>query len=151
MPLELQLIRANEFIRLNAEGDFDLHTSQLALAKIAQACRKRGIERAMLDLRNLHPLPAPRLTRTDLVALVNVFPYLGFSTRNRLALLYSSDPHGRARLFAFVTSMHGRQVRSFANFEDAMVWLSKEETEEKNQVRRKRLPSGQRQSDSLCP
>jgi len=146
MPLELQLIRANEFIRVNAEGHFDLDTSKLALAKIARACRKRGVERAMIDLRKLPPLPKPRLTRTDLAALVNVFPYLGFSNRNRLALLYSSDPHGRARLFAFMTAMHGWQVRSFTSFEDAMLWLSQEETEENDLVPRKRLHSGQRRS-----
>jgi len=149
MPLELQLIRASEFIRLNAKGHFDLETSKLALAKIARACRKRGIARAMLDLRELHPLPQPRLTRADLVALVNTFHCLGFSKAHRLALLYSFDPHGRARLFAWITSMHGWQVRSFANFEDAMLWLSQQETEENNLARRKGLHSGQRRSAPL--
>jgi hypothetical protein len=149
MPLELQLIRASEFIRVNAEGDFDLGTSKLALTKLAHACRKRGIERAMLDLRELHPLPQPRLTRTDLIALVNTFHQV-FSKEHRLALLYSTDPHARARLFACITSMHGWQVRSFASFENAMFWLSQEETEERNPDQHKRLHSVQRRSNPLC-
>ena len=129
MPLELQLIRASEFIRLNAEGHFDLETSKLALANIAWACHKRGIERAMLDLRALRPRAKPMLSRDDLMTLVNTFHCLGFSRRQRLALLYCSDPHGRARLFAFITIMRGWQVRSFTKFEDAMLWLSEDVNE----------------------
>ncbi|PWU13611.1 MAG: hypothetical protein C5B50_18970 [Verrucomicrobia bacterium] len=138
MPLELELIRASEFIRLNATGNFDLTASKLALIKIAQGCQKRGIDRAMLDLRELQPLPKARLSRADLIALINAFPYLGFSRTHRLALLYSADPHGRARLFAFITSMHGWQVRGFRSFEEAMLWLWQGHSEEVPAVERKR-------------
>jgi len=124
MPLELQLIRASEFIRLNAEGHFDLETSKMALANLAWACHRRGIERAMIDLRGIRVQLTPMLSRDDLVALVNTFHCLGFSKRQRLALLYDTDPHGRARLFAFITIMRGWKVRSFTKFEEAMMWLS---------------------------
>jgi hypothetical protein len=149
MPLELQLIRAGEFVRVNAEGEFDLETSKLALAKIARACRKRRVERAMLDLRELHPLPQPRLTRNDLIALVNTFNALGFSKKHRLALLYSRDPHGRARLFSWITSMHGWQVRSFTSFEEAMFWISDEQCEDDEPGLPKTVSLGKRQSDCV--
>jgi len=151
MPLELQLIRAKEFIRMNAKGHIDLETSKLALLKIARACYKRGIERAMFDLRELPPLAEPRLTRADLIELLNVFRHLGFSTRNRLALLYTSDPHGRARLFAFMTSLHGWQVRSFTSFENAMLWLSQEQDEADELAPAKRSNSRRVCSAPLCP
>ena len=149
MPLELQLIRAGEFVRLNAEGNFDLDTSKLALAKIARACRKRRVGRAILDLRELHPLPQPRLTRSDLIALVDTFHRLGFSKKHRLALLYSRDPHGRARLFSWITSMHGWQVRSFTNFEEAMFWISDEQSGDNEGGLHKTMELGKRESVSV--
>ena len=67
MPLELQIIRATDFIRLGAHGHFDLAASKAALAELAHACRKRGIHQALLDLRALRPGPKPVFTRADLV------------------------------------------------------------------------------------
>ena len=125
MPLELQIIRATEFVQLGAQGHFDLAASKEALASLAAACRKRGINMALLDLRELRPGPKPMFTPADLVALVRTFPEVGFGRQQRLAILYQSDPHKRARLFAFLSSMHGWKVQAFGDFEKAMLWLSK--------------------------
>ena len=124
MPLELQIIRASEFIRLGALGHFDLAASKSALAMIARACRKRGVDQALIDLRELQPGPQPVFSRKDLVELVNTFCQAGFTRQHRLAVLYRTDPHQRARLFAFLSVLHGWTVRAFDNFEAAMDWLS---------------------------
>ncbi len=124
MPLDLELIRATEFIKLNAAGQFDLTTSKRALARMARACRKRGIERAMLDLRGVQPGQKPIFSPHDLAELVDTFHQYGFTRNFRLALLYTSDPHGRARLFSFIGIIHGWLVRGFGKFEPAMLWLS---------------------------
>ena len=127
MPLELQLIRAGEFINLSTEGHLDLQTSKLALAKIAEGCHKRGIARAMLDLRMVRPGPQPVFTPLDLTALLETFWDVGFAPEQRLAVLYVTDPHRRVRLFSFICLLHGWQVRGFGDFESAMLWLSQEE------------------------
>jgi len=127
--MELQLIRASEFIRVNTEGELDLSITKSALAKIARACRKRGFARAMLDLRKFQPGPKPVLTTKDLTELVDTFFEIGFSKQQRLAVLYTSDPHHRARLFSFLCRMHGWQVKGFGNFENAMMWLLSQEPE----------------------
>jgi hypothetical protein len=44
MPQELQIIRASEFIRLSAQGHFDLAASKAALAELAGVCRKQRID-----------------------------------------------------------------------------------------------------------
>jgi hypothetical protein len=128
MPLELQIIRAHEFIRLGAQGHFDLASSKIALAELARACRERGINQAMMDLRALRPGPKPVFTPADVAALVSTFQEVGFTQKSRLAVLYHSDPHKRARLFAFLGTMHGWSVRAFGDFADALAWLSSEET-----------------------
>jgi hypothetical protein len=124
MPLELQIIRAAEFIRLSASDHFDLAASKAALANLADACRKRGIDRALLDLRELEPGPKPVFSPSDLVKLVNTFREIGFTRQQRLAILYSVDPHRRARLFAFISTLRGWNVRAFDDFEKAINWLS---------------------------
>ena len=124
MPLELQIIRASEFIRLGAHGHFDFAASKAALAELARACRQRNLDRALMDLRALQPGPKPVFSREDLVELVKTFCEVGFTRRLRLAVLYQSDPHRRARLFAFLSTLHGWNVRAFGDFEKALLWLS---------------------------
>ena len=141
MPLELQIIRASEFIRLGAQGHFDLAASKAALAELAGACRKRGLNQALLDLRALHPGPKPVFSPADLIALVNTFPEIGFSHQERLAILYHSDPHHRARLFAFLSTVRGWSVRAFDNFEEALHWLS---SEQETATSLSRSPAGKR-------
>jgi hypothetical protein len=124
MPMELQIIRAREFIRVGAHGRFDLKASKAVLAQLARACCKRGINQALLDLRALHPGPTPVFSPNDLVTLVNTFREVGFTQKQRLAVLYSSDPHHRARLFAFIAKLRGWKVQAFDNFEEAITWFS---------------------------
>jgi hypothetical protein len=127
MPLELQIIRASEFVRLGAHGHFDLAASKVALAQLARACRKRGINQALMDLRALHPGPKPVFSPADLVELVKTFHAIGFTHQLRLAILYQTDPYQRARLFAFLSALHGWSVQAFADFEKAILWLSHEQ------------------------
>jgi hypothetical protein len=127
MPLQLQIIRAHEFIRVGAHGRFDVAASRAALAELARACRKRGVHQAVLDLRALKPGPVPVFKPTDLVTLVSTFHAIGFTKKHRLAVLYSADPHRRARLFAFISRMRGWNVGAFQNFEEALAWLADNE------------------------
>jgi hypothetical protein len=130
MPFQLEIIRAAEFVRLGAEGRFDFAASTAALATLARACRKRGVRHAVLDLRALRPGPTPVFTQADLVKLVAFLPEVGFPRRLRLAILYTSDPHRRARLFAMLSNLRGWAVRAFGDFEEAMLWLSSGEEAE---------------------
>lgn len=124
MSFELQVIHASDFIQTNPHGHFDLAASKAILATLARACRKRGINQALVDLRALRPGPKPVFTTTDLAELVNTFGEVGFTQGQRLAILYRSDPHRRARLFAFLSTVHGWSVKAFGDFEAAILWLS---------------------------
>lgn len=124
MPIELQIIRAHEFIRVGAQGKVDVAGSKEVLAELAAACRKRGVHRAMLDLRALRPGPKPVFSTNDLVAVVKTFRDIGFTRADKLAVLYFSDPHHRAREFAFISRWRGWNVRAFETFEEAFAWLA---------------------------
>jgi hypothetical protein len=124
MPIELQVIRASEFVCLDADELIDFDASKKALQGLARACHKRGLERAMLDLRDL-PIPAkPHFTTTELAALIGTFRDEGFSREQRLAVLYRFDVHGGIRNFTFFGKMRGLQVQAFREFEAALQWLS---------------------------
>src|SRR5436190_7556159 len=143
MPLELQIIRASEFVRLGPQEHLDMDETKKSLELIARACRKRGIDQALMDLRHL-PIPEkPLFTPAQLAALVDTFLEAGFSENQRLAILYRSDPFHGARMFAFISKMRGRQVSAFTEFEEAVQWLSElnrspQERGEEVQIRRPR-------------
>jgi len=131
MPVELQIIRASEFVRLDPHDLLDFEESKEALQMLAHACRKRKLDCALLDLRTVPVPDRPRFTPTQLAALVQTFREAGFDKHQRLAVLYQSDPHGGARAFAFISRIQGWQVRAFADFEEAVLWLSQgSETQE---------------------
>jgi hypothetical protein len=124
MPIDLQVIQASEFVRLDAAEQLDFAASLQALRLLAGACRKRGLDRALLDLRAL-PVPRkPLFTPTQLARLMTGFCEAGFGRHQRLAVLYRCDPHGGVQTFAFIGRIRGWQVRAFSEFEAAWNWLA---------------------------
>ena len=128
-PVELQIIRPTDFIRLDVHAHPDFEQSKKALRVLVLACRKRGLERAVLDLRSLPDLPDPHFTQSELAALVLTFREAGFSRNQRLAILYQTDLHHGIRTFAFVNRVRGLQVHAFTEFEEALTWLNTTSTE----------------------
>jgi len=140
MPFELQIIRATEFVRIGPQGRLDFKSSKETLATLAQACRKRGLDRALLDLRSL-PVPAkPLFVSSELAQLVETFREVGFGPGQSLAVLYRSDPHHGARTFAFISRMRGWNVRAFEDFEAALLWLSAAPKEKRPQPQGQKIP-----------
>lgn len=140
MPFELQIIRATEFVRIGPQGRPDFKATKETLAMLAEACRKRGLDRALLDLRSLAVPPKPLFTPSELEALIETFHEAGFRRRQRLAVLYRSDPHLGVRMFAFIGRMKGWHVRAFGDFESALMWLSASEPEKRPRPEGEALP-----------
>jgi len=123
MPIELQVIRAIDFVRLDADEHVNFEESKKVLQELALTCRMRGLDRAMMDIRDI-PIPdKPRFTDAELAALVSAFREAGFSQRQRLAIVYRQDVYGRVRNFTFFSRMRGLHVQGFHEFEEAMLWL----------------------------
>jgi len=126
MSLELEVIRASEFIRLGADRYLDLEASKNALRALAEACYKRALKCALVDVRTLPVQAKPHFNMEELAALVGVFREAGFTRQQRLAILYRHDVHGGIRSFAFIGRMRGLQVQAFSEYEAAIEWLSNE-------------------------
>lgn len=120
MPLDLQIIRAREFIRLGPHGHLNLAASKQILAELARACRLRAIDRAMVDVRDVKT----ELTPDELAELVRAFEDVGFTRSHRLALLHRGDQDHRARTFALIGKLRGWKLQAFGSFEEAILWLS---------------------------
>ena len=132
MPIDLHIIRANEFVCMDARQRLDFQATKNALASLAQACRKRGLDRALIDLRALPIPPKPQFSPSELASLVDTFRESGFDRRQRLAVLYRMDPHHGARVFALISRLRGWRVQAFADFEAALLWLSTDSEERKD-------------------
>ena len=126
MPIELHIIRTSDFICIDTDEQLDFEESKKVLQGLAAACRKRGLERAMIDLRDLPAPDRPRFTNAELAALVGAFREAGCSRNLRLAVLYRRDVYGSLRNFTFFGRMRGLQVQAFHNFESAIHWLWKD-------------------------
>jgi hypothetical protein len=123
MPIELHLIRASDFICIDADEHLDFEESKKALQKLAMACRKRGLQHAMIDLRDVPVSDKRRFTNAELAGLVGAFREAGCSRSLRLAILYRRDVYGGIRNFTFFSRMRGLQVQAFHEFESAIHWL----------------------------
>ena len=133
MPIELHLIRATEFLRLDADEHIDFEASKRVLQDLAIACWRRGIGRAMLDIRHV-PIPdKPSFTHSELAAMAGAFREAGFTRQQRLAILYKTDVYGGVRNFTFFSKLRGLQVQAFDDFEEAFFWLTQEQAVELKQ------------------
>jgi hypothetical protein len=135
MSAELQVIRASEFVCLDANAHLDFDASKKSLQGLAQACRKRGLNRALLDLRGLPVLSKPHFDTREVSELAGAFSEAGFTGRQRLAILYDHDFYGIIRDFINFSRKRGLQVEAFLEYEDATSWLSGKQGED-TEVRR---------------
>src|SRR5580704_5890788 len=96
MPFDLEIIRTDDFIRLNSKGDYDQEQTRAFLARIAKSCIDRGINCALVDVREARS----DMEMNDLYALALVFKDMGFRKHHRLAILYSSESEQRVKFFS---------------------------------------------------
>jgi hypothetical protein len=122
---QFQVIRASDFVCFDAEKHLDFEESKRVLQELALACRKRGLDCAMVDLRDLPVPEKPRFNRAELAEMAGAIRAAGFTIRQRLAVLHSHDTHGTIRDFVTISRMQGLQVEAFSEFDKAIHWLGK--------------------------
>jgi hypothetical protein len=131
MPLNMQVIQTSDFIRQNSEGEYDQQQSLEVLKGVAQVCVERGINCALLDVRDARS----DMKMDDVYQLAQAFKEVGFQKKQRLAMLYRASgperveffgvqPGERAKLFAMCASDDGWNVRAFDDYGKAIEWFA---------------------------
>ncbi len=119
--LNLQIIKAGDFIKSTPEGNLDLKASMKGLAQIAAAGADLHDYTVLIDLRDV----ISRLSMADTFDLALGLSKYGDTFRRKTAVLARADEDlKQARLFEEVAQKRGFDVRAFTVFEDAMYWLS---------------------------
>lgn len=121
MPFNLHIIRTSDFVRLNGKGGFDLEATRQVLSNLAKTCVERGIDCALLDVRNAQ---GSQLKLSDLYQLALTFKEMGFRKSHRLAILHRYRAGERAEFFAMCAADQGWNVRAFEEYEEAMDWFA---------------------------
>ena len=124
MPHDMHVIKAGDFLRWSGQGAIDFETSRAVLKTFADALVRRGVDRAILDVRKVRGNPP--VTYTQLYHLARTFRESGFGAGQRLAVLVSPDRHDKAEFFAICASGRGWNAWAFDQFEDAFEWLTDE-------------------------
>ncbi|MGH7179623.1 MAG: hypothetical protein ACREJC_19770 [Tepidisphaeraceae bacterium] len=121
MPCNLHIVKTNDFVRLDAQGKLNIEQSRKVLSGLAKTCVDRGIDCALLDIRDMR---AGGMTLADLYSLASAFADMGFRETQRLAILHPYSGGERAEFFAMCAANRGWNVRAFDNFEDAIHWFT---------------------------
>lgn len=119
MPINLQIIRTSDFVRMNSNGEFDFQATRNMLSSIAKTCVERGIDCALIDLRHA----STSMTAADLYQLALTFREMGFHKHHRLAVLHRYREGERAEFFSMLALDQGWKVRAFDEYEEAMDWF----------------------------
>lgn len=122
MPYDLHIIKTKDFIRFDGHGHVAVDESHRVLANLAKTCVERGIDCALLDIRDIRS----KLPLADVYRLARAFQEMGFQKHHRLAILHRYDASERAALFAMLASARGWNVRAFDEYEDAIQWFAEE-------------------------
>jgi sulfatase modifying factor 1 len=120
MSLELQIIRLQEFIGLGAKGKVDLNASKAALAVLPAACRKRGIDRDLLDLREAHIGPKPLFSQQ--VVILFFITVMAQQITEAQPVAADAAPSPRTTSSAFAPTIPNKTPAP-TNAPEGMVWI----------------------------
>jgi hypothetical protein len=124
MALEFNIITSREFFRLGTHGELDWPVSMGVLEALGENLIGRGIDRAMLDLRDAQT----NLNNEQVQDLVRVLKRAGFRGHHRIAILRRAHP--RAGEFVMAARLKGFDFGVFMSYEEAAEWLSASEEED---------------------
>ena len=117
--MEYSIDADEEFLRVSISGrDTDQPPSEVCAAVLAES-RKRGRNRILIELDQKFPL-----SPTSQYHLVTNLPKIGFTDRERIALVHRKPQHQQASHFINLLGRnHNVMVRNFTGIEPAKAWL----------------------------
>ncbi len=120
MPYNLKIVPSREFIRTNANGEFDLEGTKELFLSVFSKMKDAGMSEVVLDVREAYS----KMTAFDLYQLLPILDKLGHKGSWKVAIVYRpKDDFDRAKFFELCAQNRGYQVGAFQVFEEAIAWL----------------------------
>ena len=121
MPHSLQIIQSKDFVRLDAEGRYNVDETRRLFSDAIWACVHSRIGCILIDVRDAYS----EMTATQIGALANVCREIAVDKReHRIAIL--TEPQfqfDRACILVDAVDGLGWNIAAFHNFEEAFNWL----------------------------
>jgi len=120
MPYNLKIVPSREFIRTNANGEFDLEGTKEVLLSIFSKMKDVGVSEVVLDGREAYT----KMTAFDRYQLLPILDRVEYKGGWKMAIVYRpKDDFDRAKFFELCAQNRGYQVGAFQVFEEAIAWL----------------------------
>jgi hypothetical protein len=121
MFYDIRMISAKDFIRLDAEGKFDLAATQHMLRDAMWACFNSSVGRVLLDIREA----SADMSVAQVVSLAAICGEImpGMKDHKIAILNRPKDELDRAQILASMAAQHQWNIRAFREFEEAFDWL----------------------------
>jgi hypothetical protein len=120
MSHHIKIVPANEFVRTNAKGEFDLEETKNLLLTVLSKMKDANIYDVVLDVREAYS----KMTGVEVLKLFTHLHHLGSLSNRKIAIVYRpKDDLDRAKMFEVCAQKRGYQVGAFQDFEEAITWL----------------------------
>lgn len=119
MPLNLQVVGGDEFIRARPTGQLDAEQSGELIVKIAALESGIELNEALINLRRVDA----ELSVTDVYELVSEFARSKEGRHKRLAVLVKPEGFDHAEFLELAAQNRGFDLQSFEHCGEALDWL----------------------------
>jgi hypothetical protein len=119
MPVNVKVIRTQDFVKASAMGVLDFSASKQALLDIASQISRAGEYEVLLDTRGAEVV----LSTTDIYDLGVALANHPSMRQSKIGLLAPMSDVDNARFLETVAQNRGVTIRAFTDFEQAITWL----------------------------
>lgn len=119
MTVEVRIIPIKEFLRTDVSGNLDLERSLILLRNLVEECKKRDVDRILIDTREA----TSNASMLDVWTLAKKLTSSGL--RARVAVVNRpKDDFDRGAFLELCAMNREYQLKAFRDFEAAFTWLN---------------------------
>jgi len=120
VPINVKIVPAKEFIRTQADGEFDLEGTKELFLAVFSKMKEANVSEVVIDLREA----STKMTASDINELLSVLNHVGSWSTWKIAIVYRpKNDWDRAKFFELGAQNKGYRVKAFQDFEEALAWL----------------------------
>jgi len=120
VPINVKIVPAKEFIRTQADGEFDLEGTKELFLAVFSKMKEANVSEVVIDVREA----STKMTASDINELLSVLNHVGSWSTWKIAIVYRpKDDWDRAKFFELGAQNKGYRVGAYKSFEGALNWL----------------------------